>query len=324
MSALLELNNLQVTYAAGARVVEAVRGISLNISRGSCVGVVGESGCGKSSLAAAALRLGVQTSGSVRFDGADVLAFGRPELRDYRRRVQVVFQDPMGALDPRQTVGEALGEVLRVQRPQIGRSVVARANRCAELMELVGLSDGFLRRYPHEMSGGQRQRVGIARALAVEPELLIADEPVSALDVSVQAQVLNLLKSLQQKLGLTLLFIAHDLAVVRYMCPEVYVMYAGLIVESGPVDEVFLRPTHPYTQALVASEPDIGRGLAGQGIMAMTDLPASGGDPRTQPGCPFAPRCSHAQARCQSERPLLADEAAAGRATACWFPASLD
>ncbi len=312
---LLSLRDVGVVHPGAAAGVSAVRGVSLDVPRGACIGLVGESGCGKSSLASAILRLGVEASGYIVFAGEDVHAMGRAALRRYRQRVQVVFQDPMGALDPRQTVGDALDEVLRVQRPVVGRSGVMRRQRSQELMGLVGLPDGFLGRYPHEMSGGQRQRVGIARALAVEPELLIADEPVSALDVSVQAQVLNLLKSLQERLGLTLLFIAHDLAVVRYMCSGIHVMYAGGIVESGPADELFRDPHHPYTRALVASEPDIARGLAGEGVLAMEDGAVQVIDPRQEKGCPFSPRCGEVMAQCREARPVLEG---GGRRVACW------
>jgi ABC-type glutathione transport system ATPase component len=252
---LLEVDRLSVTYGQrdrwGRRVrLEAVRAVSLRLEAGETVGLVGESGSGKSSLGRALLGLEPGAAGGLRFRGREVAAMGRAERAAFHREVQVVFQDPLGSLNPRLTVGGALEEVLHVHR--IGLRTERRA-RAARLLEQVGLGAEALDRYPHEFSGGQRQRIGIARALATSPALLIADEPVSALDVSVQVQILNLLKDLQERMGMALLFIAHDLAVVRYMCRRVLVLYRGELVEQGETEAVLSAPQHPHTAALRAA-----------------------------------------------------------------------
>ncbi len=259
--ALLETRGLVRHYGGGGgwlrRRVEPVRavdGVDLQVTEGETLGIVGESGSGKSTLARLLLRLEPPTAGTVLFRGRDVAEFGRRELRDFRRQAQIVFQDPYGSLNPRLTVGSALREVLRVHGLARGPAV---PERVAELLRLVGLDGSAAARYPHEFSGGQRQRIGIARALAAEPRLLVADEPVSALDVSVQAQVLNLLVDLQARLGLTYVFIAHDLAVVRQVCDRVAVMKAGKIVEEAPASNLFAAPAHPYTRTLLAAVPRI-------------------------------------------------------------------
>lgn len=263
---LLEVRNLTVEYPARHRrePVRAVNGVSLQIGRGEVVGLVGESGCGKTSLGSAVMGLVPPTEGALFFKGQPVNMMNRAWMRDYRRRVQMVFQDPMGALNPRLTAGAAIEETLYVHRVQTGLLTAARRReRRRELMAQVGMDDDDIAaRYPHELSGGQRQRIGIARALAVEPELLVADEPVSALDVSVQVQILNLLKDISERLSVACLFVAHDLAVVRYMCRRTYVMYKGEIVEEGLSDNVFEHPAHPYTETLIAAVPDVARGLA--------------------------------------------------------------
>ncbi len=256
---LLEVENLRVTYRVGRRKVEAVKGVSFTVARGRCLGVVGESGSGKSSLARAVLALEDGVAGRVRFDGQDVAALDRAGLLAFRRRAQMVFQDPLGSLNPRLKVGAALAEVLRVHKLAATRA--AAAERTARWLETVGLDPAYARRYPHELSGGQRQRVNLARALCVGAEFLIADEPVSALDVSVQAQILNLLKSLQETRGITWLLIGHDLAVMRHMADEVIVLKAGEVVERGPAADVLANPTHPYARELLAAAPNVGRAL---------------------------------------------------------------
>ena len=262
---LLDVRDVRVTYPGyhGRAAVCAVRGVSLHIEPGEVVGLVGESGCGKTSLGSAVMGLLPVSGGELVFQGERVDRDNPAWMRAYRRRVQMVFQDPMGALNPRLPVGGAIDEVLYVHRTQPGLETPAgRLQRRRELMAQVGMDDSVMGgRYPHELSGGQRQRIGIARALAVGPQLLVADEPVSALDVSVQVQILNLLKDISEQLGVACLFIAHDLAVVRYMCRRTYVMVDGSIVEQGPSDRLFDHPAHPYTARLIAAVPDIARGL---------------------------------------------------------------
>ena len=311
---LLEVADLVVQYGQGADALQAVAGVSLAIARGESLGLVGESGCGKSSLGRALLQLEPIHAGEVRFAGQSVSALRGRALLGFRRRAQMVFQDPFGSLNPRLSVGGALDEVLRVHG--LGEPDARRA-RIEDLLTAVGLDPTYAYRYPHEFSGGQRQRVGIARALAVQPDLIIADEPVSALDVSVQVQILNLFRDLRRRLGLTYLFIAHDLAVVRYVCDRVLVMYRGRIVESGPAAEVFARPAHPYARLLVDAVPDVEKGLRlrGSARPAVAAAEAGAGAPG---GCAFAPRCPLAQARCSLERPVLR-RVGAGRQAACHF-----
>lgn len=256
MNELLRVENVSVRYGA----LEAVRGVSLTLKSGETLGLVGESGCGKSSLGRAILALEPIAAGKVLFGGADVTGLKGGALKQFRREAQMVFQDPFGSLNPRMSVGSAIEEVLFVHG--IGGTRVARRDRSAALFEDVGLSPDWLRRYPHEFSGGQRQRIGIARALALEPQLLVADEPVSALDVSVQADIVELLKRLQRDRGLAYLFIGHDLAVVREMSDRIAVMYKGDIVETGTADQICDRPQHSYTQKLLSAVPDIDRAFA--------------------------------------------------------------
>jgi len=256
---LLEVEDLRVTYRAGRRTVAAVKGVSFALARGRCLGVVGESGSGKSSLARAILALEDGVAGRVRFDGQDVAKLDRAGRWAFRRRAQMVFQDPMGSLNPRLKVGAALAEVLRVHG--LAKSRAEAADQTARWLETVGMDAAYAGRFPHELSGGQRQRVNLARALCVGAEFLIADEPVSALDVSVQAQILNLLKSLQEKRGITWMLIGHDLAVMRHMADDVLVLKAGEVVERGPAADVLARPAHAYTQELLASAPNVGRAL---------------------------------------------------------------
>ncbi len=255
---LLEVKNLRVDYARGGHCVRAVRDVSFAVGKGESLGLVGESGSGKSSLARAILRLEPVQGGKILFEGADVAGLKNAALKNYRRKVQMVFQDPFGSLNPRQSVGSAIEEALRVHHLASRDELLVRVG---ELLKAVGLDPAFAERYPHEFSGGQRQRIGIARCLAVQPELIVADEPVSALDVSVQVQILNLLKELQRELGLSYLFIAHDLAVVGYLCDRVLVMKDGVLVEEGKTDDVFARPQHEYTKMLLRAVPEVRKGL---------------------------------------------------------------
>lgn len=254
MDNLLEVDDLKVRFNTGGLTIRAVDGVSFDIRRGESVGLVGESGSGKSTIGRAILRLTPIYSGSIRLAGRDIGELQGKEMKTFRRTAQMVFQDPFGSLNPRMTIGATLAEPLAIH---FNQSVGERRARVAELLQSVELDPAAAQRYPHEFSGGQRQRIGIARALALDPELLIADEPVSALDVSVQAQVLNLLKALCARRKCALLLIAHDLAVVRYMCARVLVMYRGRIVESGPAAALLSSPAHPYTAALLSAVPDI-------------------------------------------------------------------
>ncbi|GAC1343778.1 MAG: dipeptide ABC transporter ATP-binding protein [Acetobacteraceae bacterium] len=281
-------------------VVRALAGASLAINRGETLAVVGESGCGKSTLARALVRLLELESGQIVFDGQDVRSLRGDALRQYNRRVQMVFQDPYSSLNPRMTAGETLAEALRVHRV-VARSAIPA--RVAELLDLVRLPEDAASRMPHAFSGGQRQRIAIARALSVEPELLIADEIVSALDVSVQAQILNLLLEMQARLGLSILFVSHDLRVVRHVSHRVAVMYLGRVVEHGTAEQLFARPLHPYTQALLRAAPALQpRGTRPLQAALAGELPSP---MRIVPGCPFHPRCPAAFDRCRVEVPRL-------------------
>jgi oligopeptide transport system ATP-binding protein len=277
--------------------VRAVDGVSLAVARGEVLAIVGESGCGKSTLGRLMLRLIEPDSGTIRFNGEDLTALPPAALRAKRREMQLIFQDPFASLDPRQTVEAAIAEPIRLHRlaPRGGEST-----RVAELLTRVGLRPEHAQRWPHEFSGGQRQRIAIARALASEPRLIIGDEPVSALDVSVQAQVINLLADLIRELGLTFVLISHDLGVVRHIADRVAVMYLGRIVEEGATEDVFGAPKHPYTRALLASIP--GSGVRGAALSG--DVPSPINPP---PGCRFHTRCPHAEQACRSDVPPLAD-----------------
>ncbi|GAA0625673.1 ABC transporter ATP-binding protein [Kribbella sandramycini] len=295
-----------------AQAVRAVDGVSFVVRKGETVGLVGESGSGKSTLARVATRLLDPTAGRVEIGGKDVTRVRGRRLRPVRRRVQMVFQDPQASLNPRQSVGTILSTPFRAQGTRPTRT------QLVELLHQVGLSEEHLERYPHEFSGGQRQRIGIARALAVSPDLLICDEPVSALDVSVQAQVLNLLADLRDELGLSYVVVAHDLAVVRQVAGRVAVMYLGTIVEEGPSDQVYNAPAHPYTKALLSAVPVPEPGAVRERIVLTGDVPTPIAPPS---GCPFRTRCYRAEDVCATERPVL--QPVAGQTehlAACYFP----
>jgi oligopeptide/dipeptide ABC transporter ATP-binding protein len=310
---ILEVRGLQVHFPITKGVVfqrevgkiRAVDGVDFELERGEVLGLVGESGCGKSTTARAITGLVKTTAGSIRLDGEELARLPESEFRPLRETVQMVFQDPYASLDPRLTVGAIVAEPLR----NFGRSRADARRRVGELLELVGLAQSYAARYPHEFSGGQRQRIGIARALALEPDLLVLDEPVSALDVSIQAQIVNLLVSLKKRLGLAYLFIAHDLAVVRHISDRVAVMYLGTIAETATTESLYATPRHPYTQALLSAVPvaDPKVEATRQRILLEGDVPSPD---REIPGCKFASRCPlrpkvDAQGRCEKERPLL-------------------
>ncbi|ASA23055.1 ABC transporter ATP-binding protein [Paenibacillus donghaensis] len=306
MSAILEVTNLKKHYpirkglfSKQVGAVKAVDGITLSVEQGETLAVVGESGCGKSTTGRAILRLIEPTEGEIRFNGTDVRSLNPEQLRRFRTDMQMVFQDPYASLDPRWTVQRILEEPMRTHESAANSEL---KNRVAQLMEVVGLSPYQAGRFPHEFSGGQRQRIGIARALALNPKFIVCDEPVSALDVSIQAQVLNLMQDLQQQYGLTYMFISHDLSVVKFISDRVAVMYLGRIVELAPTKELFANPQHPYTKALMSAVPVPNPELKKTRIVLTGDVP----NPETPPsGCAFHPRCPFAMDRCRSEEPVL-------------------
>ncbi len=304
---------LERMRGAPPKAVRALTGVSLDLLRGETLGIVGESGCGKSTLARCLVRLYDADSGSLEYDGADVLRLHGLQLRRYNRRVQMVFQDPFSSLNPRMTVGQVLREALSVHGLRTPAQV---PDRIHELLDLVGLPRDATDRLPHEFSGGQRQRIGIARALSVEPETLIADELVSALDVSVQAQVVNLLLELQERLHLTVMFVAHDLRLVRHISHRVAVMYLGRVVELAETEKLFSSPQHPYTQALLRAAPELDPSRKSKVEAVRGELPSPLNPP---PGCAFHPRCPQAFERCRLEIPVLEPRGDGARLSACFL-----
>jgi oligopeptide/dipeptide ABC transporter ATP-binding protein len=320
---LLQLENLEMHFKTagegflvrGTKWVRAVDGVDLTVHAGETLGLVGESGCGKSTTARLITRLLEPTAGKVLYQGNDIAHLNERRMRPYRREIQLIFQDPYSSLNPRHTVGTIVGTALRTHGMVDKRGELSRVQ---ELLEMVGLNPEHYNRYPHEFSGGQRQRIGIARALATQPKIIVADEPVSALDVSIQAQVMNLLEHLRKELGIAFVFIAHDLGVVRHFCDRVAVMYLGRVVEEGPRDALYGKPQHPYTQALLSAVPDIAviRGVPPKSrIRLVGDVPSPVDPPS---GCRFRTRCWKAQDICAQVDPPL-DEKAPDQRAACHF-----
>ncbi|MBL8314419.1 MAG: dipeptide ABC transporter ATP-binding protein [Rubrivivax sp.] len=317
---LLEVRDLKKHFALPRglfgrhQAVRAVDGISFTLGRGQTIGIVGESGCGKSTAAKAIMRLIEPTSGQVLLDGVDITAMGKAQFRPYRQRVQIVFQDPYSSLNPRMSAGAIVGEPLR----NFGVGAAERTRRVQALFDRVGLHRDAMRKYAHEFSGGQRQRLGIARALALEPALIVCDEPVSALDVSIQAQIINLLIDLQKELGISYIFVAHDLAVVQHISDRVAVMYLGRLVEIGDGDRLFAQPLHPYTRALLSAVPRTSVSARTGRIVLKGDVPSPVSPPA---GCHFHPRCAEATPRCREQAPALRD-VGGGYHVACWLHAA--
>lgn len=313
-SNLLMVKHLKKYFTANGATVHAVDDISFSIAKGETLGLVGESGCGKSTAGRTILQLLPPTAGEILYDGVSIGGLkGRP-LSVYRQKMQMVFQDPYGSLNPRCRIEKAVGEAMLYHK-----SVKSRAEcreRVAELLEMVGLRADDMNKFPHEFSGGQRQRIGIVRALSVNPEFLICDEPVSALDVSIQSQILNLLDDLRKKMDLTMIFIAHGLNVVKHISDRIGVMYLGKIVEISPSDELFLHQYHPYTQALLSAIPELKPGAEKKQILLSGELPSPTDPPK---GCRFCTRCPYATARCREEEPQLRP-ASQGREVACFYP----
>ena len=317
---LLEVNDLHKHFPIGggllgglAGSVRAVDGVSFRIARGETLALVGESGCGKSTTGRLVVRLLDPTEGTVRYEGEDIASLRKRRMKDHRRRLQIIFQDPYSSLDPRMSVGRIVGEGLAIHR--IGGRGEDRQERVNALLRQVGLSEDDDEKFPHQFSGGQRQRISIARALATDPELIVCDEPVSALDVSVQAQIINLLKDLQRERGLSYLFISHDLNVVRYIADRVCVMYLGEIVESAPTDELFAHPVHPYTKGLLDAIPRFG---AARPVSERAGLRGEVADPSNMPsGCRFHPRCPHVTPECSVVVPQLTEISPGHSVAAC-------
>jgi peptide/nickel transport system ATP-binding protein len=307
---LLRVRGLRKYFGPRDRLVRAVDDVSFDVAAGEVLGLVGESGSGKSTIGRSVLRLVEPTQGEIRFEDVDLAALSARAMRPYRRRLQIIFQDPYASLNPRRSIGATLDEALATHGLYPG---AASARRVAELVTLVGLGAEHASRYPHEFSGGQRQRVGIARALAVEPRFIVADEPVSALDVSIQAQVINLLSDLRERFGLTMLFISHDLDVVEYLCDRIVVLYLGKVMEIAPAADLYRAPQHPYTQALLDASPRLAFDERRPRRLLQGEVPSPVHPPS---GCVFRTRCPHAQDACAVDVPALR-EVAAGRYKAC-------
>lgn len=312
-NAILEVKNLKKYFNTPGGVLHAVDDVSFTLEKGKILGVVGESGCGKSTMGRAILRLHEPTSGEVLFEGKDITKISTEEMRKLRSEMQIIFQDPFASLNPRKTVSEIIGEPLRLHK--IYKSAAERQKHVLELMEVVGLAERLVNTYPHELDGGRRQRIGIARALALNPKFIVCDEPVSALDVSIQAQILNLLKRLKKERGLTYMFITHDLSVVNYFSDDIMVMYLGKMVEYAPSEELFENPVHPYTKALLSAIPVPRLREKKERILLKGEI-TSPIDPK--PGCRFAPRCVYAKDCCFKESPELKD-IGNGHKVACHF-----
>ena len=310
---ILEVKNLKKYFNTPSGVLHAVDDVSFTLDKGKILGVVGESGCGKSTMGRAILRLHEPTSGEVMFEGRDITKISTEEMRKLRSEMQIIFQDPFASLNPRKTVSEIIGEPLRLHK--IYKSAAEREKHVLELMEVVGLAERLVNTYPHELDGGRRQRIGIARALALNPKFIVCDEPVSALDVSIQAQILNLLKRLKKERGLTYMFITHDLSVVNYFSDDIMVMYLGKMVEYAPSEELFENPVHPYTKALLSAIPVPRLREKKERILLKGEI-TSPIDPK--PGCRFAPRCAYAKDCCFKESPELKD-IGNGHKVACHF-----
>ena len=323
--AYLEIQDLKTYFKTDggflmrSKTVKAVDGVTFSVDKGETYGLVGESGCGKSSLGRTVVRINTPTSGTVRVDGTDIMTLKGNALKDYRRKVQLVFQDPYASLNPRMTVGEILREPMDIHG--LGADRRARDERAAQLLRIVGLKSDHLLRYPHEFSGGQRQRICIARTLALEPEFIICDEPISALDVSIQAQIINLLRNIQKETGAGYLFIAHDIGMVKHISDRIGVMYLGHLVEEGPSDDVYFKPLHPYTKALLSAIPipDPMIGKARSRIRLEGELPSPIDPPS---GCPFRTRCPLAKAVCAEKMPDM--KQVGSRKVACWFAEDTD
>lgn len=316
---LLEVNDLFVRYPIRTalfrkkRYLYAVNGVSFKLEKGETIGLVGESGCGKSTLGRTLVRLEKPSSGTILLNGEDLGAARGGRLRQMRKHFQMIFQDPYGSLNPRLSIFSTLDEVIALHFDMPKKERMAKA---AALLEMVGLTSEALHRYPHQFSGGQRQRIGIARALAAEPEFIVADEPVSALDVSVQASIVNLLQDIQQKSCTAMLFIAHDLAVVEHISAKIMVMYMGNIVESAPARQLVSSPRHPYTEALLSAIPSLENGISGR-IRLTGDVPSPLSPPS---GCPFCDRCPYASEKCRKQKPPVTEENDGERSFACWTP----